>query len=348
MILNSYAVLDGFITSLRLGLGLLILFVGFTACRTWFSRRTLSEKHQSIDAPLHLLYQLAVLLLVLNVVSWPIFYLMLLSYVPEWPGVMCIYGVMQIGTGSEGTARFLPILLQCLQATKPLLVFLSGAWFVLHLLNRRTRTASLTNLVLAFIMGAALMSLSDGVAELAYLAIPKKEEFAAAGCCTTILRESTDSFRFLPRVYLGEYPDSLFYAAYYGINSFMVLGLGWVVFWARRSFVQSSLGILLSAGLISALVNWLFLGRVAAPILLHMPNHNCPYDLISEAPGSIVSFVFFVGGFYCLGWAGVARWLGMCHETKSFMNESIHRLLLLGLLGYLGSLVIMTVELALA
>jgi hypothetical protein len=35
MILNAYAVLDGFVGLLRLGLGLLVLALGLSAWRTW-------------------------------------------------------------------------------------------------------------------------------------------------------------------------------------------------------------------------------------------------------------------------------------------------------------------------
>src|SRR5215470_11080001 len=119
MILNAYAILDAFIILFRLGFGLLILLIGLSAWRAWNSHQTLSEKHQAIDARLHLLFQMATVLFALNIVSWPILYLVLQSYVPEWPEVMCIYGVTRIGTGSMGTARYLPLLLQFLQATKP-------------------------------------------------------------------------------------------------------------------------------------------------------------------------------------------------------------------------------------
>jgi len=88
---------------------------------------------------------------------------------------MCIYGVTRIGTGSLGPSRFLPTLVTVLQATKPALVFLSGAWFVLHTLNRRTRTASLTGRVLVLLVLAGSLAVADAAVETAYLVIPKKE-----------------------------------------------------------------------------------------------------------------------------------------------------------------------------
>src|SRR5205823_3152370 len=103
--------------------------------------------------------------------------------VPEWPGVMCIYGVTRVGAGSAGISRFLPGLIATLQALKPLLVFGSGAWFVLYLLNRRTRTGPLLGRVFLALVACGVLTVADAGVELAYLFIPKKEEVLATGCC---------------------------------------------------------------------------------------------------------------------------------------------------------------------
>src|SRR5262245_51215368 len=133
MILNSYAVLAAFVAVLRLLLSLLVLGLGVAA-----GRAAAPDAREAREGRGYLVFLLAVLLLVLNLASWPLLYLLLQSYVPEWPGVMCIYGVTQIGTDSLGPSRYLPDLLRLLQLTKPALAFAGGAWFVLYLLNRRT------------------------------------------------------------------------------------------------------------------------------------------------------------------------------------------------------------------
>src|SRR5262249_38031691 len=141
--LNSYAVLDGFLSLLRLGLGVLVLVLAFSALKAWAGERHRLEWISGVENRCHLLFLASGVLLVLTVASWPLFYLLLQSYVPEWPNVMCIYGVTRIGAGSVNSSRYLPALVTALQAIKPALVFLSGSWFVLHLVNRRTRTAPL-------------------------------------------------------------------------------------------------------------------------------------------------------------------------------------------------------------
>src|SRR5207302_10144316 len=147
MILNAYAVLDSFTTALRLALGLFVLGLAL-----WHGRRR-SAKHtvegrQRLEDRGYLLFLAAGVLLALNVLSWPLLYLLLQSYVPEWPGVMCIYGVTRVGEGSLGPARHLPDLLRVVQWMKPVLVFVGGAWFVLYLMNRRTATAPLVGRLL--------------------------------------------------------------------------------------------------------------------------------------------------------------------------------------------------------
>src|SRR5579885_2571782 len=165
MILNAYAVLDAFVSLLRLGLGLSILYLGAFAWRTWRRNRE-SVNGPSSEDRLHLLLLLAGVMLWLNVLSWPTFYLLLQSYVPEWPGVMCIYGVTRIGTGSLGFSRFLPPLVTALEMLKPGLVFLSGAWFVLYRINRRTDNAPLTGRVLALLVAPGSLAVADAAAEI--------------------------------------------------------------------------------------------------------------------------------------------------------------------------------------
>lgn len=346
MILNAYAVLDAFVSLLRLGLGLSVLGLGFFAWNTW-SRRTLAdEAGQRLEDRCHLLLLLAGLLLWLNVLSWPIFYLLLQSYVPEWPGVMCIYGVTRIGTGSVGVSRFLPSLVTALQAMKPALVFLSGAWFVLHLINRRTRTAPWTGRVLVLLLASGLLGIADAATEIAYLVIPKKEVFLSAGCCTMAFADDAETDRFLPRIRVDATGAPWLYAAYYAINVGLALAI-----YPRRDRQRLSAARLLPIALtavLSVAINALFLVEVAAPRLLHMPNHHCAYDLVTKAPSSLVAIALFIVGCFCIGWACMAAWLGDGSEARPFLPVMVGRLLYSAFLGYLGSVAILSIELTLA
>jgi hypothetical protein len=349
MILNAYAVLDGFVSLFRLGLGLLVLWLGLSALRAWGRHGRAPEGRKALEDRCYLLFLLAGLLLWLNVASWPILYLLLQSYVPEWPaGVMCIYGVTQIGTGSSGPARFLPPLVTSLEAAKPALVFLSGAWFVLYLVNRRTRTAPLTGRVLVVLLAAGLLAVADAAAEVAYLAIPKKEEFPSAGCCTAAFDAESNTSRFLPRALVGDDGEAWLWAAGGTVNGGMVLGLLACGRLCRRRLPAGWLVPLLLTALLSLAVNLVFLVEVAAPRLLRLPFHHCPYDLVPRAPESLVAVALFLGGSFAVGWACVAGWLGRDPEAAPFLPGTVGRLLRLGLLGYLCSMMMMAIELALA
>lgn len=347
MIVNSYAVIDTVLGLSRLGLGVFVVCQGLSAWTTWHRHKDAPEARQAIEDRCYLLFLLGGLLLLLNVLSWPVFYLLLQSYVPQWPGVMCIYGVTRIGLGSLGLARFLPLLVDVLELLKPALVFASGAWFVLYLVNRRTRTAPLTGRVLVLLTVAGLLATADAAAEVSYLFIPKKERFLSAGCCTAILEDEARTARLLPRALVGDTDVPRLYAAYYLGNLLMATATTIAGRQARRIRPGTYAALLLGAGAV-LVVNSLFLVDAAAPRLLHMPDHHCPYDLVAGAPTSLVAVALLVAASFCIGWACVARWLGSVPGSRAPVPFGARRLLYAAALGYVGSVVILSTELALA
>jgi hypothetical protein len=310
MILNAYAVLDAATALLRLLLGLAVTALAFSLWRRW-SARLPSERRGWLEDRSYFLFLLANLLLVLSVVSWPLLYLLLQSYVPQWPGVMCIYGVTQVGAGSIGPSRFLPGLLAALQVLKPALVFLAGAWFG------------------------------------AYLLIPKQEEFLSTGCCTATFDAEDHASGFFAASW-SEQAGPWIGEAYCVANAGMALALlGYILLpaWRQSGWRLAPLGL---GSLLSWPINGLFLIVVAAPRLLHLAHHHCPYDLLPAVPESVVAGALFVLGSFCVGWACVAAWWGRSPETVPFLGQETGRILRLALWGYAGSMVMLSLELALA
>lgn len=342
MLLNAYSILDLFLISLRLLSGLLLCWLA--AVCWWRGRRAMSpEKITALEDRSYLLSLLAVWLVALNLLSWPLFYWLLQSYVPEWPGVMCIYGVTQVGAGSMGSSRFLPALIEALQIIKPVLVFLGGAWFVLYLINRRTPTAPLRHRLLVMLTLLGLLGVLDAAVEGAYLIIPKKEEFLSVGCCTPGY-DSPD--RSGPQAWMGAEDRPKLSAAYFAINAAMVLGLALVTGLAPPS--RKVLSLLLAGAVISLPISALFLVEIAAPALLHLPHHHCPYDLLPQVPESVLALALYGLGCFGVGWAFLVGWLGRPAETGPWSGPMIRQLLFLALVGYFASLVMMFVELKLA
>jgi hypothetical protein len=348
MIVNAYAVLDAFLSVCRLGLGLTIMCLSLAAGWTWLRLPPVAECRKVLEDRCYLLFLLAHLLLWLNLLSWPILYLLLQSYVPEWPGVMCIYGVTRIGAGTAGAARFLPPLLTVLQGVKPALVFLSGAWFVLYVVSRGTRTAPLTGRILLVLVVLGVLAVSDAAAEITYLAIPKKEVVVSGGCCTVAFDEGARITSLLPETDDKDSETGQLYGLYYGINVVMVLALAACGWWCPARALRWWLPLLVLGTILSLVVNAAFLVDVAAPHLLHLPYHHCPYDLIPQVPESLVAVALFVGGSFAVGWAGVAGWLGNIAEARDFLPVMIGRLLRIGFYGYLASMLMLSLELALA
>lgn len=339
MILNSFAVLDCSVAALRLIAGLFALWLGLLAWRA--SRTPGAEEQTSREDRYYLLSWIALTVLALNIVSWPLLYLLLRSYIPEWPGVMCIYGVTQIGQDSIGPARFLPGLIWTLQWFKPLLIFFTGSWFALYLLNRGTHCGVLTSRVLLAVSLCGAITVADASIELAYLVIPKKEEALSSGCCAAPPAEgkgeaSGDS-SVSPRVL-----DAGFFCGCLAMST----ALAWC---SQRA--RFSRGLLLGLAVAASATFWVgrtFLTEVAAPEVLHLPYHHCSYDLIEGASETMLGIAFFVWGTLCVGWACVAGCLGRAQETVAALPYLLSRISAIGCYCYASAAVMAALELVLA
>ena len=339
MILNSYGVLLALVDVIRLALGLVALWLGLSACLTCIRRSDLVDRSAAEDR-VYLTFLLTTLLVGLNLVSWPLLYLLLQSYVSEWPGVMCIYGVTRIGAESDSTSRFLPGLTTVLQLIKPVAVFLGGAWFVLYLLNRWTETGPLTRRLVWCLIPLGAITIADAAGELAYVVIPKAECVPSVGCCTV----EADSGELLPPILLSPGQRDWLSWGYYGLNIVLVVGVALVA----RQPRAGRLCLLVGAGLAAAALSALFLVEVAAPALLNLPDHHCAYDLIPQVPESMVPVALYLAGGFALGWAGVVYWVGRDPETRDLSPALVRELLRMSFWAYLAAIVMFTLELSLA
>jgi len=347
MLLNGYTILSIFLCCMRLLLGVLVVVVGQSAWR--LSRRTLeAEQTESVENRSYLLFLSATVLIGLNVVSWPILYLLLQSYVQEWPTVMCIYGVTQIGAGTVGSSQYLPALVNGLHWTKPLLVFVSGAGCVLYLINRRTQTGPILNRVLMVLLLTGAFTVVDSVVEGAYLSIPKKEIRLSGGCCTNTLETVRQTAKFTPQIRVDEKQRPFLITAYYSLNLAMIFGLLAHLVFSPRHRNGKWKWPLFVGGLLSIPVNLLFLVEIASPAILGLPFHHCPYDLISAAPESLGAVVLFFLGCFSVGWSFTAGKFGSCDQTRGFLQQYVSKLLFIALFGYSSSVLLMSIELLLA
>jgi hypothetical protein len=344
MILNGFAILDFFVVGLRLLAAAAIIVIGASLLRT------LTRLPSNVDVHENRSYLLVLgtgLLLVLNFASWPLFYLLLQSYIPQWPGVMCIYGVTRIGEGSQGSSRFLPDLIVILQVLKPLVVFCSGLWLVLYFINRGTKSGSLLSKVVATQCALGLVSLADSAAEITYLLIPKQEQFLSVGCCTAPLNEGPASTR------LGILPPSAeslrgALLPVYLLVNVALIAAAWIASRGSTDWSTTKLVGLFALATVAVVVGAVFMVEVVAPSVLHLPFHRCPYDLVPKAPDIIAGAMLGVGGFLSVGWALAASLLAPAAVVGSAAIQVQQRLLGAAAKCYVASLLIISVGLALA
>jgi len=137
------------------------------------------------------------------------------------------------------------------------------------------------------------------------------------------------------------------YSTYYAVNIGMVALLGFGARWFAQRPHARLMTLVLLAG-VSLMVNAVFLVDIAAPRLLRLPYHHCPYDLIPEVPESLFAVALFFAGCFCVGWAAVAGLLGDAPEARPFVTGTVSGLLRTACFSYLGSIAMLSTELMLA
>ncbi len=179
---------------------------------------------------------------------------------------------------------------------------------------------------LLVLIAVGTLAVVDSTVEGAYLMIPKKEEFLPAGCCTAVLDDKAE--RFLPNEIVGEHGRFWLGPTYYLMNGAMILflfatirGLSAPVH--HPAPYGARLALLLAGAGLSLAVSGVYLIDVAAPIILRLPHHHCPYDLIPRAPESVLAVVSLFAGTFAVGWACVLGWFARCPETRPFLREQM-------------------------
>jgi hypothetical protein len=337
MILNAFSALDAFFCLLRL-----LLAGGVVVIAVHLLRAASAPNVKVWEDRSYLLMQTSLVLLGLNVISWPLLYAVLQSYVPQWKGVMCIYGVTQIGAGSMGASRFLPDLLASLQTIKPAIVFLGGGWMVTYLMHRQAHRLALLRPMLALVACFGALTVADAALEGTYLAIPKKEQSLDVGCCTVKDSAGEQAARWLPAGSDARWVPW----AFFGHGGFMVAGLLGAV-WSGAISRFSVVAALAALSLGSLPLGMLFLTETAAPAILNLPFHHCPYDLLTRAPESVVGIAAYVLGAFCVGWGCLASRLGRSQSPLA-ASTLAGRLFFLAAIGYVAALVVMSLELGLS
>lgn len=333
MILHAASLLALFVGLVELALGVAVVVAAGRALR----RR--ARDAAGVDAGLPLVGHLATVLTVVAVAGWPLLYLLLDAYVPQWRGVVCIQGVTRVGEGSVGPAGALPTLVAWLQATKPALVLAVGAWAVVRAANRATPTGALAGRELVALATAGVVAVADAALTGAYVLIPKREQFLENGCCAVPARGATTLVdgEFTTRT-AAAFDGRVLTLAWAAVTLALVLATTWALRRPRWTW-----GALLAAA-VEVPVGLVFLREVAAPRFLGLPGHRCAYCVLSSSVAGVAFLALAAAGVACVAWAAVAEGLARRAGPRGAPDPAAARLLRTARLATLAAAAIVGVQ----
>jgi hypothetical protein len=295
VIADAFSLTYGFLATVSLALG-----VGIAAV----SPRILSAGPpdpggaDEAESRLFLLFSLGQALVCTRLAAWPLMYAVMQSLVPVVPGAMCIFGV----TRESGP------LAVGLQVGEPAVVFLGGAWYVAYRVYRESGRLPAVPLLVGGAAGVALAAAAQSIGALAFLFHPRGQ--VAVACCSTVFDLPGRFSARIPATLLGpEYQAWLLPC----LAGTLALILGLAVRVRRepsRMLGWPAISAAGASGLLAAGVGVVTLFEVAAPRILGQPGHHCLYDVPPAAPTTGLFLGAFVLGTFCLGWGGIAGWLG--------------------------------------
>lgn len=330
MIINLFTIISLFIAAVSLILGIFQTGVSIYLYKNWKTVKT-GEQKTKLEDFAYLVLLIASVVLMVRLLSWPLFYATLNSYVPEIQGAMCVAGVAQI---QAGMARIL-------QTVKPLVFFVVGGWLLLNMLDRSTKTGPLMEKKFLLLSLVSLFVIGDSLGEIAYLF--KVKATSSVACCTTIFDVPSRSSALIPKSILGEGYGGMMIPLYYTSN-LVVIGVVGLLLWIGSTSV-----VALSVAFLLALLNVFLTGicgiEKIAPVLMELPFHHCLYCFPRNVPDGAIIMALFVVGTFSSGWALTLRVLGRSPETEETLQKYIKNLLWLAFVGLLSSLAMVSVHL---
>ncbi len=296
MIINVFSILSLFLAGVGSALAAVAATIGAWG---WLAlgRRPDPARQQVIEERCHLLALVIGVLGLVRLLAWPHFYWLLKSYVAELSifGVMCVYGVTRIH----------PHLVLMLQATKPLVLLSVGLWWLLGLVDRRTRSAPLLGARMWSAVPLAGLAVLECSAEALY--VIREKVGHRITCCTQFLDTQAAWGVGVPGLPPGFRTGSplVTLAAYFACNA-LVAGIS-LHLGRRVSPSDHKRGFLWLAGAAvcglanMAVTQWAWSGALA-PRVLGLPYHHCVYEILTDTPGLGFAAVMALAGNACLLW----------------------------------------------
>jgi hypothetical protein len=203
--------------------------------------------------------------LVIRVLSWPVLYWVLASYVPMIPGAMCIYGVTQ-------SMRRLTAVLEIVE---PVALVIAGAVFLVLGAYRAGRRGVTVRRILAHLAVGGVLSLVASLAGLAFLVHPKATR--EVSCCSVVFDDPLRSPLVAGGLVLGRDAGRLALAAAQALGLALLFAQAWTAIVPHGRAWRWALTALLALVHAAAAVFALF--QTISPVLTGMARHHCAYCL---------------------------------------------------------------------
>ena len=277
------------------------------------------EERKQLEVRLYLVFLLMALALLLRGLSWPLFYLMLQSFIPDVPGAMCIFGTTQVS----------PVMIRFLELLKPVSFFLIGAWFIVFRMDQTAGTDVLIkkNFILFWIL--CLVAVIDAAGDI-LLSLTFSPPGIPVSCCTVIGDIQFPAARIRTPSILGAQPSELGKVLYQGIHLVSVSIIAVLLITKRwqphRPGHRAALLISPLLALAGLIISFIAIVDRFGPALMALPDHHCPYCLLQQVPYSIGFIGLELIGNFSLGWACIAGTLGRTGETGTISSLYVKRL----------------------
>ncbi|MGD2127203.1 MAG: hypothetical protein PVG99_14055 [Desulfobacteraceae bacterium] len=339
MILNVFSITEIFIGLISLILMIWAGILSLILVLRWRAAASVEEKSE-VEKRSHLVLLVAVVVLGIRLLNWPLFYATLQSFVPDIDGGMCIFGVTQVKRITTGVSEII----------KPLSFFLIGGWLLLHVLDQKTETSPLMGRKLLFLAFTAVVVIAESLLDI--ILMFKVAPGTLVSCCTTVTDILERPTRLVPQAALGPEYEAILGYGYYGSNIFLMVIVGIYLTRIRASSSprrQTAVaGFLFLWALLNAALFLLAQIEVHAPKIMGLPFHHCLYCLWQYVPDTILMYLLFVLGTSAIGWALTLDLLGRTGETTNALPRFLRVLYGFSIFCFAASMVMNTVHLVAA
>ncbi len=317
MILNALSITLIFIGALCALLAFWGGISSFFLYQKW-RRSSTPEERTSLEDRSYLILLIMVIVLLIRLINWPLFYGTLQSFIHDIEGAMCIFGVTQV---RPGLTRFLEFL-------KPIIFFLIGGWFILHILDRATKTSPLMGRKLLLLSLISIFVLIDSIGDI--LLMIEIAPGTLVSCCTTVTDISNRPTRTTPESLFGpQYAQSL-KIIYFASHLLLVGMVGFVLKFKKLektfSWRRGIFAFLFLFAFANGILFVLSQIEVFAPAMMHLPFHHCLYCLWQYVPDSIVMYLLFILGTFSVGWGFTTELFGKIGEASDLLPNYLRKI----------------------